>query len=1125
MSDGITLRRLIFEGLTFYWRTHIAVVLGVATAVAVLAGAQLVGDSVRGSLRDLVLERIGRTDHIVVSADFFREDLAADLQNHPDFAASFDGVSPMIVSEGFVTTPTGSVRIDRVRVYGVDDRFWQFHAVPEISGPEAREALLSPALARRIGAEPGMPILIRMERPTDIPLESLHGRREQVGRTVRATVRTVLAPETLGEFSLEAGQGEVHAVFLPLERIQQDLQIDDRVNALLVSSRIGDADAGTAALEDMVRSEARLEDLGLSLRLLEEPWTLLTEGPGGLIDDANVRHVFDAAATLDLEARPMFTYLVNRIGNASAEIPYSLVTAIDLTTLLPGYAARPASDLYPIVLTDWAAENLGAATGDRLSMDYYVWEDLGGLLTRTADFEVVQVVAVETGDRDMAPSYPGISDSASLADWDPPFPIDLGRIRPVDEEYWRQYRTTPKAFIPLEVGRELWQSRYGSTSAIRLVPSPDPGSRPEAEAIAADYTERLRARVDPLSRGIAVRSVRAEGLEASRGATNFGEYFVYFSFFLVVSALLLAALFFKLSVEQRSQQIGLLRSVGFTPAMIRRVFLTEGLLLSALGAAIGVGGGIGYASLLVRALGSWWVDAVGTTAVTLHVSVVPLAAGAGAGMVAAMLCIWATLRSLASVSERRLLSGQLADQSESRTGWSRRRPVQTAAIALGGLGVLLIGGAGLGLIDQAAGFFGAGMASLGASLCFLHVRFGAPEKGLISGRGGWALSRLGLRSVSHRPARSVTAIGMIGAATFILISVDAFRRDTITNTGRDSGLGGYTLLVDSLLPLVFDPASPDAGESLGLAGFDPVSLEPFRVRPGEDASCLNLYAPVNPRIIAPSERFIREGRFAFRGSLASDPQERSNPWLLLHRDEPDGAIPVIADANSMTYVLHRKLGDEIVISQGERSIRLRLVAALDDSIFQGELLMSEDHFREVFPGYEGYRLFLVETAPGAIQTAGASIEGALVDFGATATPTTDRLAQFHQVENTYLSTFQMLGGLGLLLGTIGLAAILLRNVLERRRELALMRALGYLRRDFLVMSIAENIVLLAGGLLTGAGCAYLAILPVILDRGGQWPGPYALALLCGVLAIGLVASVGATVAMLRSALLPALSEE
>jgi hypothetical protein len=106
--------------------------------------------------------------------------------------------------------------------------------------------------------------------------------------------------------------------------------------------------------------------------------------------------------------------------------------------------------------------------------------------------------------------------------------------------------------------------------------------------------------------------------------------------------------------------------------------------------------------------------------------------------------------------------------------------------------------------------------------------------------------------------------------------------------------------------------------------------------------------------------------------------------------------------------------------------------------------MSEGNFLKLFPEQEGYRVLLVETAPERTAATAELFERALGDFGADATPTAERLAGFHKVENTYLSTFQALGGLGLLLGTIGLATVLLRNLLERRRELALLRA-GRLR--------------------------------------------------------------------------------
>jgi ABC-type antimicrobial peptide transport system permease subunit len=196
------------------------------------------------------------------------------------------------------------------------------------------------------------------------------------------------------------------------------------------------------------------------------------------------------------------------------------------------------------------------------------------------------------------------------------------------------------------------------------------------------------------------------------------------------------------------------------------------------------------------------------------------------------------------------------------------------------------------------------------------------------------------------------------------------------------------------------------------------------------------------------------------------------------------------------------------------------VAALRDSIFQGELLMSQSNFVKLFPDQQGYRFLLAETNVPAPE-----IEEALRDFGADAKSTAERLAEFHQVENTYLSTFQMLGGLGLLLGTIGLGAVLFRNVLERRRELAMLRALGYKQPQFMTMAIAENAVVLIGGLITGALCALLAIAPAVMDRGGRLPAGSLALLLALVLAAGLLASLLATAIALRSPLLSALRSE
>jgi len=449
------------------------------------------------------------------------------------------------------------------------------------------------------------------------------------------------------------------------------------------------------------------------------------------------------------------------------------------------------------------------------------------------------------------------------------------------------------------------------------------------------------------------------------------------------------------------------------------------------------------------------------------------------------------------------------------------------AIGFGVVGATLMAATIAGALDRTGAFFGAGASLLAACLFLIAFNLRRPARRLLEGRGWWPVMRLGLRNAAQRRGRSVLAISVIASATFILISVDAFRREGPAATDRHSGVGGYSLLVDLLLPLAHDPASREGRDALGLQGAADVNIDPFRVLPGDDASCLNLYEPKNPRVLGASQSFIASGRFRFQSSLASTDAERANPWLMLNRSAGDDIVPVIADANSMTYVLHKTLGDDIVINRSGRAgsrVRLRLVAALADSIFQSELVMSDANFVNLFPEQEGYRLLLVET-PRTAQVAAAIEEGAS-DLGADAIQTVERLAEFHRVENTYLSTFQTLGGLGLLVGTVGLAAVLLRNVLERRRELALLGASGYGRAHIFVIVLAENALLLGWGLAVGTLCALVAIAPAAADRGGRLPVTAGgAALLVAVLVAGLVSSMIATRAALRAPLLESLRAE
>ena len=1164
-------RRLVRRNLTYFWRTNLAVVAGVGVVIAVLAGALLVGASVRGSLRDLALLRLGNVDQVVTSGGFFREALAAPLRSASDPATTLSNTTPLIVLEGFVTHQNSGRRAAGVQVYGVDERFWRFHGRDPLGRvPETNDVLLSEGLARELGGMAGDALLVRVEKPSAIPVSSLHGQKDDLGRTVRLLTRAVLSPEELGEFSFRPQQGLARSVFVSLQRLQRDLDRPGQVNAILLGagrsalgaggrgsqSPGGPATARVKIVEEALRELVQLEDLGIKLRALPTRGAILMESEAGLLSDAVAEAGGSTADALGMRVQPILTYLANRIRLGDREIPYSLLTALDLDTILEAQAPGPrplatspaAPDLPPIVLNEWAADELAAESGDLLSIEYYVWADEGRLLTREEEFRVASVVplAGAAADRDLAPEYPGITQADSVFEWDPPFPIDLGLVGPRDEEYWDRYRTTPKGFIPLVAGQALWQSRWGNLTSLRVFPPEGP-----LEPALQTFGNELRASLDPITSGFGVYPARALALEASVGATDFGEYFTYFSFFLVVSALLLASLFFRLGVEQRLREIGMFRAFGFPPSRIRVIFWSEALILSAAGSVVGMAGAIAYADVIMYGLRTWWVDAVGTTLLTLHVSPGSLLLGAAGGTLAAVVSIALTLKTLARATPRSLLAGSLPDSATGLRGYPgettregseptgtlfsqlpRRFSSLMVAIILAAVGLALLGGALLGVLGDTAGFFGAGTLLLCALLTAVWTWLRRRVPGGLQETGTWSVARLGFRNAGYRPGRSVLCISLIASAAFIIVAVDAFRREgSEVVLDRASGTGGYTLLADSTLPLVHDPDTEAGREELYLADLEDdvvggVSFARFRVRPGEDASCLNLYQAKDPRILAPTGGFVRSGRFAFRSSLARDEAERENPWLLLEQEQPDGAIPAIADATSLTYVLHLGVGDEFILNRDtDQPIHLRIVAALADSIFQRELLISERHFLDLFPSQEGYRFFLLDAAPEAAAAVTVALEDRLSDFGFDVVSTGERMAAFHRVENTYLATFQLLGGLGLLLGTLGLAAVLLRNVLERRRELALLRAVGYNSTHLSIMVLAENAFLLFFGLVTGTVCALLAIAPAWLERGGQPPVASLGGLLAAVALTGLAASVLATAAALRAPLLPSLRAE
>jgi hypothetical protein len=664
----VTRASLALSSLRWYRRTHVAVVLGVATAVSALAGALVVGDSVRASLRDLALLRLGKVEQAVRASHFFPETLAARLVG-----------APLLSLEGTVSDEASARRAFRVAIYGVDARFWSLQGLADpLPGASAREALLSPALAEELGTREAASLLLRIQAPGDVPGSSLYGEREELGRTLRVAMKGTQPAAASGEFALRGSQQAVRAVFVPLRLLQRTLKQEGRANTIM--------SAGGDDLRARLRSRVTLEDMGLRLRSLEQARALSLESATALVDDGIAGAARALAARQGLSVRPLLTYLANTLRVGERETPYSLVSGLD-DPRLPGDG---------LALADWAAEDLRAKTGDALEMTFFLWEEGGRLREERASFRIAGIVPLASGDRDMTPDYPGITEATQLSDWDPPFPVDMKRIRKKDEDYWERHRGTPKAYLPLARAQELWGHRLGSLTGLRFVVE---GADVEAARLA--FESGLLQSLDPERRGFEVIAARKQALQASRGTTDFDQYFFYFSFFLIVSALLLAGLFFRLGVEQRLHEIGLLRALGWSNAAIRRQWLREGLALSAAGSLLGVLAASGFAFAVLLALGRFGQGAIGTRALALHVTPRALATGALAGVAVAMLTVALTLRGLRGLEPRPLLMSAREDD-RLRAGARRRSLALGTGALLASLAFAALASAGR--LDAVAGF-------------------------------------------------------------------------------------------------------------------------------------------------------------------------------------------------------------------------------------------------------------------------------------------------------------------------------------------------------------------------------------------------------------------------------------
>jgi len=272
-----------------------------------------------------------------------------------------------------------------------------------------------------------------------------------------------------------------------------------------------------------------------------------------------------------------------------------------------------------------------------------------------------------------------------------------------------------------------------------------------------------------------------------------------------------------------------------------------------------------------------------------------------------------------------------------------------------------------------------------------------------------------LRNISLKKRRTLAAIALLAIGTFAVVITGANRKTFFgTENAPQSGTGGYLFWAESTVPILKNLNSPDGNEKYGLTdekALQNVNFIQMLSLDGNDASCLNLNQVAQPKILGITPQYFdQKHSFSFVNLETSI--NTQHPWQALDKSIAAGIIPAFADQTMIQWGLRKKVGDTLMYrDEFGKILKVKLMGGLDNSVFQGNILVSAELFRKYFPSVGGTKVMLVDGDFAKRSAISERFEYLFQDYGLVVTPASERLAQFNSVENTYLSVFMILGGL------------------------------------------------------------------------------------------------------------------
>ena len=1039
---------MILRSLIHYKRANLTLILGVAISAMVLTGTLIVGDSVDHSLAMTAELRLGNIGYSFSGIDrYFRTDLTENVKDELNIP-----VASMIQVKGIASAQGGALKVNNIDVQGIDDNFLAMvpgNQLEEIPG--RNEAFISRNLADRLELKIDDSFLLRVDKVSLIPKNAPFISDDENQVSLRLTVRKILDKENLGRFNLKTSQTAPFNVFLSLEYLNNRMETEGKANRLLISDEAGSNDD---QLLSVISANWRPEDSGLKIGLAENTMEWNIESDRVFIDSVIVNAIYEFEEQPDL----FLTYLANSIEKRDRATPYSFVSA-------GPFFNNPEINSNDIIINTWLAEDLGAGEGDSVSMKYYSIGPLRQLVENEKWFIVKNIVPLsdQYADRELMPTLPGLSDAGSCRDWEAGIPIDLEKIRDKDEDYWDEWKGTPKAFLPYSTGKKIWENRFGACTLIRL----------NAEDYdETEISENILKYHGPADLGFQLRNLKKLGLEAASGGVDFSELFFGMSFFLLIASLTLLALLFNIHLENRMSQYGTLKALGYSNRLVHKLILAETAMVVFFGVLLGSLLAIWYNSLIFKALNSVWSAIVRTSVLAEDIRYGTILLGIVISFLLVFITVFFNIRKKLKNETVHLQRGQ-----------DKRRGKYFTT--------LLKGSAWISLIISCALIIKEFLISTGLNAGIFFLSGGLLLISFILFSGGilfkenkdlnieLSMPELAWRNLQRNRARSLRIIILFALGTFVIVSTGLNRKDLYSDAmNKSSGTGGFLFYGETTMPVLYDLNDPSTKMDLNIS--EGVNFVQMRKSEGDDASCLNLNRISQPRILGiPPDQL--SGRFSFIKEL--EDYSTTGNWQALKHKLPGDVVPAIADQTVIQWGLGMKVGDTLVYTdEYGNEMLVKLIAGLANSIFQGNILIDEGIFLEHFPSSSGVHVFLLDADNENRDKLEADLVRSFRNTGLDLTYTADRLAEFNSVENTYLSIFLLLGGLGMILGTVGLGLSLVRNIQDRLQELGILRAVGFGKSTILKMLTREHIILLGFGTLIGTAGAFVATIPSIFSE-------------------------------------------